>query len=256
MSNDIAVLGMMVDSCQAPAAATALDKFAEAAKPATARAALETSVLDGIDAIERSGPMRYGKDDCALWVADILRPVLGYDPAAKVRGRYKTRRGSLRLIGARGLLGQMRSIARRHNWKRIAPESAKPGDAGLAWTYVKVGKREVPTLATVICRAPGWFVGRNERGITVLRAKHVAVAWSVLPDSECVYLGNAHIRKIAIRPDMCPTSAVCHEPVSIGLAITSLLGIAGVGSVAAGIVGSFALTALSPGISMQRRILQ
>ena len=116
-------------------------------------------------------PMQWGVDDCALWVANILQPVVGYDPAAAVRGRYRSRRGSMRITGREGLIGQLRSMAKRRKWKRIDPALAQSGDVGLAWTLLD-GKA---VLATMICRDRDWFVGRSERGFSAIPAGRIAI---------------------------------------------------------------------------------
>lgn len=213
------------------------------------RRALESAVVEGMARAERS-VMQYGVDDCALWVANIQCDVLGYDPAAHVRGRYKSRYGALRVTGAAGLLGQLKRIARRHQWKRIDPSLAQPGDTGLAWTFVS-GKA---VLATVICRASGWFVGRNEGGFTALRADKVTVAWSVLDDAKSAAVGGRiNLRHIPLRPDMCPTSAVRQEPIS--LFILSTIGIAAT-STAVAITSFIVGTALSIGVSLVASLLR
>ncbi len=144
----------------------------------TSRADLETAV---VAAMARAGeaPMQWGVDDCALWVANALREPLGYDPAERQRGRYKTRRGAMRVAGRSGLLDQIRNIARRRDWKRIDPALAQTGDVGMVWTVY--GGRAV--LATAMCRARGWFVARDEAGFSAVPASRVALAWSVLPDA-------------------------------------------------------------------------
>lgn len=217
----------------------------------TKRATLEKAVVAAMDAAAEA-PMRWGVDDCALWVADTIAPALGYDPAAEVRGRYKTRRGSLRITGRAGLQRQLTKIARRHKWTRIEPFQAQPGDVGLAWTTTG----GVPVLATVVCRARRWFVGRNEGGFTALRDDKVAFAWSVLPDA---LVGGPETR-VHLRPWMPtalgPQPVAVYEPVSIGVTILSFVGITGASTVAAGIVGGVALAALSVGVSLVSSLLQ
>lgn len=217
----------------------------------------EGAIVAGMD---RAGArrMQFGVDDCALWVADIQAPVLGYDPAAKVRGRYKTRLGALRVTGAAGLPGQLRKIAKRHGWTRIAPEMAQPGDTGLAWTTTTVRGKQAPVLATVICRAPGWFVGRNEGGVTALRASHVAMAWSVLDDFAHANPYSYSNWQMFSRPSIVGMRLPQpnHEPVSIGLAILSFVGVTGASTLVAGFVGGVALAALSIGVSMVASLLR
>lgn len=135
------------------------------------RCALEVELLAAMQ-LAAEQPMQWGRDDCALWCADILKAALGYDAAAHFRGRYRTRIGAHRVLGGGGLPHALRLASRRHGWRRVRPERADVGDVGLA---VLVG-----VVSTVICRKPGWFVGRSEMGWTALPASMAKVAWSVV----------------------------------------------------------------------------
>ena len=133
-------------------------------------------VRDKIEAALRAAmadtsPMRWGTDDCALWCANIIKAALGYDGAARFRGRYRTRIGAGRVLGRQGLAGALRAAARKHGWRRIKAGGEQVGDIGI----LMLGA--VPV--TVICRAPGWFVARNETGWSALPAKLVRVIWQV-----------------------------------------------------------------------------
>lgn len=203
------------------------------------RARLESAVVAAMDAASAS-VMQWGVDDCALWAANIIRDVLGYDPAKPNRGRYKTRRGALRVLGAGGMLKAMRAAARRHKWKRVDPEAAQPGDVGLVWTEVS-GR---PVLATVICRKQGWFVGRNERGFSLARAADVAAAWSVLP----LEPGARRALSLPIKGMPQPV----HEPISAAIGLTALLS----GSALAGFGGAIISVTLSIGFSLAASLLQ
>lgn len=212
------------------------------------------------EAMERAASkrMQFGVDDCALWVADIQAPILGYDPATHVRGRYKTRLGSLRVTGTGGLLGQLKLIARRHRWKRIAPTLAQPGDTGLAWTLIEVRGQKVPVLATVICREPGWFFGRNEGGWTGIRAAEVAYAWSVFDDVAVPATGErVTLPAFGRHQLLCPTAAATHEPVSTFIGLTALISGLGASAAVAGAIGGFIVTtALSIGVSLVASLLK
>ena len=205
------------------------------------RSALEKAVVAALADAGQS-EMQWGVDDCALWAANIIRDALGYDPAKAFRGRYKTRNGARRLLGEAGLIGAMRKAARRHKWKRINPENARAGDMGLIWTTIEVRGKQVATLATVICRDKEWFVGRNELGFTGVRAKNVAAAWSVLDDA----LPGL---RVAERPFGGRESPVRKEPVSIGAAILSYVGITGASAGLSLLVGSAAFMLTSFPIS-------
>jgi uncharacterized protein DUF6950 len=135
----------------------------------SARAKLESALLA---AMADTTPMQWGRDDCALWCANIVKAALGYDAAASFRGRYRTRIGARRVLGRNGLAGALRAAARKHRWQRIKAGAEQTGDIGILMLA------EVPV--TVICRAPGWFVGRNEQGWSAMPAKHIRIIWRVI----------------------------------------------------------------------------
>ncbi len=135
----------------------------------SARAKLESALLA---AMAVTTPMQWGHDDCALWCANIHKAALGYDAVAGFRGRYRTRIGARRVLGRQGLAGALRAVARKQGWVRIKVGAEQTGDIGI----LMLG--EVPV--TMICRAPGWFVARNERGWSAVPAKHVRVIWQVV----------------------------------------------------------------------------
>lgn len=139
------------------------------------RAILENAVLRGMSRAQKE--MIWGDDDCALWVANIIKDALGYDPALRFRGQYSSRQGSQRALGKLGLAFAIRKSARLYHWKRVGSETALPGDIGLIPLRLEDGAI-VP--ATVICRAPGWFVGRGPHGCSLIAAKNVRLAWAVI----------------------------------------------------------------------------
>jgi hypothetical protein len=135
------------------------------------RARLEAAVISAMVRASKS-EMVWGKDDCALWCADILKEALGYDGAERFRGRYRTRIGARRVLGKGGLAGALRVSARKHRWRRIKQGAEQVGDIGIVTLN--------GTAASVVCRAPDWFVGRkDEIGFLALQAKFVRVIWSV-----------------------------------------------------------------------------
>jgi len=137
------------------------------------RARLEAAVLDLLTEASSAAPMQWGRDDCALWAVEPVRRALAIDAATRFRGHYRTRIGALRLLGKGGLASALRAAARWHRWRRIPPSDAQTGDLGLI--HQEAG------YAMVVCRATGWFVGRNERGFTAVPAESVKIAFDVLP---------------------------------------------------------------------------
>lgn len=133
------------------------------------RAQLESALLA---AMAVTAPMQWGRDDCALWCADIVKSALGYDAAARFRGRYRTRIGARRVLGRHGLPGALRAAARKHKWRRIKAGAEQVGDIGILMLA------DVPV--TVICRAPGWFVARNEQGWSAMPSEHIRILWAIV----------------------------------------------------------------------------
>jgi hypothetical protein len=113
-------------------------------------------------------PVRYGVDDCCLAAANIYAAVLGIDPAARWRGRYRTRRGAQRQLGKEGIIGTLASVAKAHGWRRIRPSAAKTGDLGIIRTA------EGPAVA--IRYAGRWH---NHVDYGFFAADRAAIAWSV-----------------------------------------------------------------------------
>lgn len=170
---------------------------------------------------------------------------------AREAGRYRTQRGAalvMERVHKGGLLGQLRSVARRRRWQRINPSFAQVGDVGLIW--IEQSGRKV--MATVVCRKYGWFVGRNANGITFMPASRVAAAWSVLPDV-LQPTGTRH----AIAPRGCKlvssAEMVARDPISIF--VLSAIGIEAVaGSIAVTVTTFLITTSASCGVSASRRM--
>jgi hypothetical protein len=137
----------------------------------TLRRRLEREVIAAMDrAVVQE--IRWGVDDCTLWAVEPVRRVLGYDPAAKGRGHYRTRKGAARVLGKAGLAGAMRSAARRHGWKRIDPKEARPGDLGLVLIN--------DAYSMTVCRSRGWFVVRADGGYVAVAAAQQKIAFRVV----------------------------------------------------------------------------
>lgn len=135
------------------------------------RARLKEAVAAAMD---RAGaaPMQWGVDDCALWCAEPLRAALGYDAAEAFRTGYVDQAGAHKALGRLGLAFAIRSVAKKHGWRRVDPKAARPGDIGLLQTG--------ESISTVICNAPGWFVGRSEKGWSAMSWRYIRLAWSVV----------------------------------------------------------------------------
>lgn len=192
--------------------------------------------------------MQWGRDDCGLWVADILQDALGYDPGEPWRGRYSTQRGCHRVTGKRGVAGVVATMARRRGWERINATDARVGDVGVC--------RINGINSIVICRAPGRWVGRNENGVTVIDNHFVKLCFNVVGDN---YRSNLAAPRILLRPDFAPMTAAPREPISAAIGLTALLSSTGLfaaggflataGVTAASVGGAIVATGISIGLS-------
>lgn len=98
-------------------------------------------------------PFAYGARDCGLWMADWVRAVRGVDPAAHLRGRYRTELGCARVL-RRG--GGLVAVARAcfEGVGLIATETPKAGDVGVVQVMTAKGN----AVAGAICTGPRWAV--------------------------------------------------------------------------------------------------
>jgi hypothetical protein len=116
---------------------------------------------------------RWGKDDCALAIANIDMAVIGIDTAAGWRGRYRSASGAVRVMGKGGALGLARRVARKWKWRRLRDLGrARDGDRGVA---------RVGTGLVCVLRYGRFWVGRHHDIGNVLAVDaDVIAAWSPL----------------------------------------------------------------------------
>ncbi len=116
-------------------------------------------------------PMAWGRDDCCLWAAGIVRALTGSDPAAAWRG-YRTPGGALRRLSRGGVPAALAEAARAQGWPEIDCVDAATGDLG---AVVSPSRR--PFQGAAVIRLDGWWVGREDGGVGFLPANAVTHAW-------------------------------------------------------------------------------
>lgn len=74
----------------------------------------------------------WGEWDCCLMAANAMQEITGVDPVPAYRGKYKTKRGALKLIAAHGGFENfMDEIAAENACQKVPALSAQRGDAVL-----------------------------------------------------------------------------------------------------------------------------
>lgn len=106
-----------------------------------------------------SAAFAWGRLDCCLFVADVLKELHGVDYAAKWRGTYSTEFGAKRIVVRHG---GVEGIARSAFGDMLPPESARDGDPVLLGR--KLVERDSIGGALGICQ-DGQIVYLTERGL-------------------------------------------------------------------------------------------
>lgn len=139
-----------------------------------ARARLLAALDPAIERWDRV-PFCWGVEDCALSVADVLRAGLGFDPAARLRDRYTSARGYLRVLrreGWRNLDGCIAALAADFGWVSIDPTEAQPGDLGIL-------PHAIGRTCALHYRGAFWIARRPGRGCAVRPSSEIQLAFKV-----------------------------------------------------------------------------
>lgn len=74
-------------------------------------------------------PFAWGRNDCALFIGDIIEAITGDNPGAIFRGTYDTADGAMSALNAAGYT-DLADFA-SHNFEEIHPSRARRGDIAL-----------------------------------------------------------------------------------------------------------------------------
>lgn len=117
--------------------------------------------------------------NCALFIADWVWLRTGRDPAADLRGLFRTEADWRAILEREGGLGAV--VARRaeaHGLARTA--SAAAGDIGLPVVpALDAAGRPEPAVTCAIRTGSGKWAMVTARGLVVLRAETTVAAWTV-----------------------------------------------------------------------------
>jgi len=77
---------------------------------------------------EQDKPFRWGKNDCALFTCGGIFAITGTDYAKEFRGKYKTEKGSYRILKRIENVSTLEELANRYLGDSIAVSHARRGD--------------------------------------------------------------------------------------------------------------------------------
>lgn len=127
--------------------------------------------LHALLAQRQAQPFAWGVRDCALFAADAVQAVTGEDPAADLRGTYRTCAQAVRMLRR---AGGLRGMAERRLGPAVAPQHARTGDVVLL-DGLSTGGEPLGALGIV------WgdrVVAQGAAGLVTVARSHVRLAWS------------------------------------------------------------------------------
>lgn len=112
------------------------------------------------------------RTDCALFVADAVREMTGFDHAAGLRGKYRSHRGGIRVLRKQGFRDHVEFV--ESILPEIAPALAQPGDV----VVVPVEGEKLLALG-IMQGAAGCYVLNAQGGIGIVPLSQVTRAFGV-----------------------------------------------------------------------------
>ena len=116
-----------------------------------------------------SMPLRWGTHDCCLFAADAVQACTGHDPAADIRGTYRTQAEAAQVLQRLGGVVEI-AIARAGPVVRTAHAAA--GDIGV----IPAGPANPWGPALVVCGGPHWLAA-GTAGLVSHPTASVLRAW-------------------------------------------------------------------------------
>ncbi len=112
-------------------------------------------------------PFAWGENDCALFAADCIETMTGFDPAAQLRGQWASQGEAVRAIAR---AGGLREAVGALGLQSITPLFAQRGDLVL--------HRRDGTDALAIC-VGGQLAGPAETGLLFFGLEQGVLAWRI-----------------------------------------------------------------------------
>lgn len=124
-------------------------------------------------AVERAmgKDMEWGRDDCCLWVCDLIADATGADLAKPLRG-YRSRIGAARRLKAFAGGGIVEAAVKLAATARLKP-------AAWPWSGELVGVVSDANGPALAIFHNGAWLGRTQRGVTALPPHAAVIAWEL-----------------------------------------------------------------------------
>ncbi|KRB26334.1 DUF6950 family protein [Mesorhizobium sp. Root172] len=113
-------------------------------------------------------PGVWGQSDCLLTVMGVVAEITGFDPAADIRGKYKTEAGAARILRKRGFDDVEMALASL--FAPVGRLMAQRGDVGVV-------DQDGQLCAGFMCDRG--FMARTETGVFILPQSAIKTAFKV-----------------------------------------------------------------------------
>lgn len=123
----------------------------------------------------RNQPFVWGSHDCVLWACDVIREMIGSDPASSFRGTYDSAAGALRTVLEIGedFRTAVETVCTAQGFKVTAPAFAQRGDLVL----VPSGREGWPEALGICVGKDAMTAG--ETGLVKISMAQAIMAWRV-----------------------------------------------------------------------------
>ena len=126
--------------------------------------------LDALVCRLRDEPFAWGRHDCAMAACAAVEAVLGHDPGARFRGRYRDALEARCLLRGQTFLSFVRARCREQGFRRIPPSRAQRGDLIVA---------RAPDATLGFVALDGSAMLATHMGLLALPVTDCTVAWRV-----------------------------------------------------------------------------
>ena len=127
--------------------------------------------LAALFAAREAQPFEWGAHDCCLFAADAVLAVTGHDPAADLRGTYRTAAQAAQVMER---FGGLAGVAIERAGRVVPVALAQPGDVGLS-------RHDMPRPTLAVWGGTAWHAAAAV-GLVVVPTEAITRAWRCTSD--------------------------------------------------------------------------